>query len=171
MKQSHLIVFLAPSGSGKSTCAQYLQKKYQGEIIKLADPLYTIQNLIYQKIGLPVPLSQDGELLQFLGNKIQTLQPKFLFDQFYQKFLSSPNTLVINDDCRPHNYPYLQKLNAIFIKIEGPVRLRTTDMSPHNPQHTTEWQEAIPGDFIIKNTGTLTELFQQLDSLMEQICG
>lgn len=165
-----LIVFLAPSGLGKTTCGEYLKKTYSAEIIKLATPLYEIQKDIYKKVGLSIN-SQDGELLQFLGHKIQTIKPSYLFDEFYKKYQLSKSELIINDDCRPHNYEYLQKLGAVFIKISGPNRDRPDDVSHHLSTHPVEWQQMIPYDYEIHNTEDLPFLYEQLDNLMRIICG
>ena len=170
MTNKTLIVFLAPSGRGKSTSSTYLKQKYSGEIIKLASPLYDMQQELYVKLGLDIT-SQDGEFLQFIGYKVQKLSPKFLFNEFLKKYNHSSKSLIINDDCRPHNYEYLKSIGAIFIKISGPSRYRNEDKTPHNTSHPVEWQEPIPYDYEIDNSQSEEHLFEQLDSLMRTICG
>lgn len=166
-----LIVFLAPSGYGKSTCAKYIQNKYNGEIIKLATPLYEMQKYFYEKINMKIN-SQDGELLQFLGNKVQKTNPEFLFKEFLKSYNKSESSLIINDDCRPHNFNYLKNLGAVFIGIKGPSRIRPEDTSPHDLTNSLEWKDNIPCDYIINNEGNLESLYIQLDSLLKEIsCG
>ena len=168
--KKQLWVFLAPSGCGKSTACKYLIESYGGENIKLASPLYEIQKFIYQKMNMDIS-SQDGELLQFLGHKIQKIKPDYLFNEFLIKFNQSHKSFIINDDCRPHNYGYLKKMGAIFIKISGPVRSRSQDISHHQTNHPVEWQEPIPFDYEIFNHKDENFLYAQLDELVRLLCG
>lgn len=108
------ISFLALSGQGKSTAAKHISKKCNAKIIRLSDPLYEIQNDIYYKVGLKIDKKvQDGELLQFLGYKIQAIAPSYLSSEFLKKLKIAKKSgikIVINDDCRPHNHSALKKI-------------------------------------------------------------
>lgn len=115
--------------------------------------------------------SQDGELLQFLGQRVQKIKPDYLFNEFLIKFNQTSKSFIINDDCRPHNYAYLKKLGAVFIKISGPVRSRNQDISHHQPNHPVEWQEPIPFDYEIFNHKDEKFLYAQLDELVRILCG
>lgn len=170
MSKKTLIVFLAPSGFGKSTAAKYLKETYSGEIIKLATPLYDIQSDLYKRLNLP-ETGQDGELLQFLGHKIQTLKPDFLFNEFLKKTNQSSRRLIINDDCRPHNFDYLKSIGAVFIKINGFSREREEDHTSLNSNHPVEWQEPIPYDFEVNNLSSLEDFYKELDETMRIVCG
>lgn len=163
-----LIVFLAPSGSGKSTCAIYLKNYFRAKVLKLALPLYKFQTYIYQELNISIT-GQDGELLQFLGEKIDKIAPNFLFEEF-KKMYDPSEGIIVNDDCRPQNYEKLKALGAIFIKITGPQRHRTEDPTPQNSKSILEWQEPIPCNYEIKNTQDLNHLYQQIDDVMEKLC-
>lgn len=54
MNQTELrIAFIGPMRAGKDTCAEMCINRYGGEIIKFAQPLYDIQNYIYERTYLP----------------------------------------------------------------------------------------------------------------------
>ena len=163
----NLLVLIAPSGSGKSTAAEYIKKHYQAEIIKLATPLYQIQSNIYQQLDIPLT-GQDGELLQFLGKKVFKLNPQFLFNEFKKQY--HPDKLIINDDCRPHNYENLKSLGGIFIEVHSPQRVRLEDITIHNHQDELEWTFPTPAEYQIYNDGSLFTFYQNIDKLMEKLC-
>ena len=170
VSQKKKICFLAPTGYGKSTAAKYLAKKLNGEIHKLAKPLYEMQDGFYEKIGKKVPEGQDGELLQFLGLKTQKSSPEFLAKEFGKEINKSKSLLILNDDCRPHNFKYLKKMGFIFVEIKGHSRVRKEDITSIDPRHEVEWlPENIKGDYIIKNNKDLKSFYLQLDKLAKEI--
>ena len=75
------LCLLGPTGSGKSSIAKYIAAETGAEIIKVAKPLYEMQAAFYQQIGRSVS-GQDGELLQFLGAKVEKENPGWLTRQF-----------------------------------------------------------------------------------------
>lgn len=103
------ICFLAPSGYGKSTAVSILEKKYKVINVKIAEPMYELQKMFYEKIKCPIGNTQDGELLQFLGMKIRKENPDFLLNEFSEKVYEINNVdIIIKDDCRPIDYNYLK---------------------------------------------------------------
>lgn len=163
------IALISPTGYGKTTTAKIIVEQYNFQLFKLAEPLYAIQNQIYTTLGLTIN-GQDGELLQFLGNKIQKLKPDFLATQFFDK-INNIN-LVINDDCRPHNYLYLKKEGFIFIALNSFSRIRSEDISQIDPENSIEWtkeQSLNHADYILENNNDLVTLHNNIKSLMEKI--
>ena len=165
------LCLLAPSGYGKSTAIEILKKKYKIKNIKIADPLYELQEEFYKKIGRECNNKQDGELLQFLGVKIRKENPSYLLDTFSNKlndYKDDINTIITNDDCRTMDYEYLKKLGFKFIKINGFKRDRD-DITQANPKLTMEWQNEIPCDYEVDNINDLDEYENNLNMLMEEI--
>src|SRR6266581_9362638 len=78
--------FIAPTGYGKTTAVQIIQSLYSPSVnVKLSAPLYELQKYFYEFIGAEMRGEQDGELLQFLGYKIQKEAPSFLAMRFYER--------------------------------------------------------------------------------------
>lgn len=167
------IAFLAPTGFGKSTACNILKSVYNSENIKLAKPLYDIQKYYYKVLGVREDENkQDGELLQFLGNKIQREYPLFLSDKFFGRLkeLSEKSffDIITNDDCRPHNYKYLKEMGFVFVGINGFSRVRN-DYSKINPANEVEWHGMIPFDYSVDNYYGLQEYRESLIGLVGKI--
>jgi hypothetical protein len=169
------VSFLGPTRVGKTTAAGLVTELFGGTNLKLAEPLFELQQIIYSYIGKNIGSLQDGELLQFLGAKIQREIPDFLANDFCRRVLRATyvdrSSLITNDDCRPHNYPYLKALDFIFVEIRGPQRLRS-DQTAIDPSQHLEWQPgAIEADHVLENVGDLAQYSDSIRSLMEGTFG
>lgn len=164
------ICFIAPSGYGKSTAIKILEKHYKIKNIKLASPLYELQNYFYNYIGTKMKGEQDGELLQFLGGKIRKENPSFILENFIKKLneLKDFDGIITNDDCRPPDFQCLKDLGFIFIKINGFKRERQ-DHTEANTKLSLEWQNEIPCDYELDNLGTIEEYQENLKILIKNI--
>ena len=150
------ICFLAPSGYGKSTAIKILSNYYNLKNIKIAEPLYELQDYFYKYISTEMIGEQDGEILQFLGIKIRKENSTFLLN------------FITNDDCRPPDYEHLKNLGFIFIGINGYNRDRL-DHRPSNPKLTIEWQGNMCCDYWVDNLGTMEEYEKNIIKLINQI--
>lgn len=165
------ISFLAPPYYGKTTGVKLIKDHFSAQTIKMAQPLYELQNYFYTTINKPLEKEmQDGELLLFFGNKIRKEQPEFLHIRFLERMkeLENKTNLILNDDCRPHSYEFLKSLGFYFIKINGFPRQRV-DHVPVNTKSSVEWHNDIPYDFTVDNLGTLKEYRKNLLSLIDRI--
>lgn len=163
------LCFIAPSGYGKSTAIGILSEKGSLINIKIAEPLYELQNYFYDYIDVKMKGEQDGELLQYLGMKIRKEHSTFLLDTFTKKFDAvSDVTFITNDDCRPPDYEQLKKLGFTFIGINGYNRDRL-DHRPSDPNLSLEWQDKVPCDYCIDNLGTMAEYRDNIIKLILQI--
>lgn len=163
------LCFLAPSGYGKSTASAYLESKYDFKNIKIGEPLYELEGIFYKYINTSMKGEQDGELLQFLGNKIRRENPMFLLNTFLDKVsLYEKDYTIINDDARPQDYEFLKNMGFIFIKINGFKRDRM-DHTKSDDKSSLEWQKDIPYEYVLDNLGSIEEYYENIDSLMEVI--
>lgn len=162
--------FIAPSGYGKSTAIQILSNYYDIRNIKIAEPLYDLQEIFYQYINKEIGNKQDGELLQFLGSKIRKEQPYFLTEHFANRMASADSCeIVTNDDCRPPDYSYLKGLGFKFVIINGFKRDRD-DHTPINSKSLLEWNnESADYDYVLDNLGTIEEYQTNIICLMKEI--
>lgn len=159
------ISFLAPSGYGKTTAINILKKHYELTNIRIADPLYELQQNFYKQIQLNIGDKQDGELLQFFGRKVRKESPSYLLEEFRKK-VESTDLIVSNDDCRPFDYEFLKALGFVFIKINSYTRDRE-DHTKASLKSSLEWQEDIPYDYEIDNYKDLISYERVLLNLME----
>lgn len=165
------ICFLAPSGYGKTTAISILSKQHKLKNIKIAEPLYDMQNEFYKKLGVSMSGQQDGELLQFLGQKIRKENKYFLLDIFKEKMNEAQKEsveIISNDDCRPADYQFLKDLGFIFVRINGYKHDRE-DHTPVDSNHALEWKSNIPCDYEINNTGTIGDYEVELEQLLLKI--
>lgn len=164
------ISFIAPSEYGKNTAVNILRKKYKLINIKIALPLYKLQKDFYKFINKRLVGEQDGELLQYYGNKIRKENSEFLINEFNKKLdkVCNFNGIITNDDCRPPDYQYLKEKGFIFVKINGFKRDRI-DHTKSDPTSKLEWHNSIPCDYEVDNWGSMEEYEKNLDALMETI--
>lgn len=162
------ICFIAPSGYGKTTAVNYLTNKYGAVNIKIADFLYEIQEYIYSRMGIDTKGKQDGELLQFLGKKIRSIDEDFLLQEFARKVDACESTFILNDDCRPFDYEFLKSIGFIFVRIDGYSHERG-DLTEVDKDSNLEWRNLPSCEYVIDNNSGLEEYYGHLDKLMGEI--
>jgi dephospho-CoA kinase len=122
------------SGSGKSTGAVLLEeyavdRGWRVERIKLASPLYELQNDVYTAAGVPLAEgTQDQRLLEDLASHIRRINPRALAAEFARRVAESDADVLINDDLRDpdHDAPVLVGLGfrILHVTCAEAVRLR-----------------------------------------------
>ena len=162
--------FIAPTGYGKSTAVKIICDKFEGAVnIKLAAPLYRLQKYFYRFIGVVLTGEQDGELLQFLGCKIQKEAPDFLAQTFYRSFCKASQfaNIITNDDCRPHNYQFLKNLGFKFVRIQG-LQWNRNDHTKVDQGHLVEKGiENLQCNYFLDNFSSLEEYKSNVLLMME----
>lgn len=167
------VCFFGPTGSGKSTLAEHLTRRYDAELIKVAEPLYRLQDTFYQMLGVPRH-GQDGELLQFLAQKIEREQAGWLGRTMLDKVRSSANPIVINDDCRWNSYPELERAGFVFVRVRtSPEQMRGRLRQDHTPvraDHAVERGfERFRTDHVLDNDGPLEATLKAAEHLMDSL--
>lgn len=167
------LCFYGPSGTGKSTMAKYLEDKYNFQLHKISEPIHHFQQYIYKYFNKE-PDGQDGELLQFLANKIENSFPGSLANHFIEKVKGTNCELIINDDCRLNSYEYLKSEGFIFIKVftyeETRISRRRKDFTELDKNDSTELGfENFEMSFEIDNNYSFEYSFNQIDKIINQI--
>jgi dCTP deaminase len=164
------ICLFGPTGSGKTTIASYIVERYNAELIKIAAPLYRMQNHLYGMIGKDIA-GQDGELLQFLAHKIEKEKPQWLAREFIEKVRLSNRHLVVNDDCRLNSYSVLKEDGFVFIRVltdpETILSRMRQDHTTIDPNHPVEQGfEQFEAAYTVDNNGLLSDTYEQIDTIL-----
>jgi adenylate kinase family enzyme len=117
------ISLIAPSGSGKSTTARLIVEHLtrlgvNARIIKLAQPLYELQQRFYEAAGLSIdPFAQNQKLLEDIARHLRSLRPDSLVRRFFESANKAPNDIVVNDDLRDVDTDLPALVNAGFVIV------------------------------------------------------
>ncbi|HEV2378151.1 MAG TPA: hypothetical protein VGS19_39050 [Streptosporangiaceae bacterium] len=104
--QALRVAVVGLAGCGKSTCAGLVEdfardnrRSYQR--VKLAKPLYDLQEAVYGVAGVPLqPGSQDQLLMEALADALRRIRPESIVDDFAWRLGQTSADIVINDDLR-----------------------------------------------------------------------
>lgn len=172
-------------GAGKSTVAGLLtrlaaQRGSQAITVKLAAPLYEIQQFIYSLAGRPMLLAnqQDGLLLNALGSHLRRINPESLTEAFTSRVRqaekSHPKCTLICDDMRMPDVPAVRSLNFRLVEVVASEELRVqrkamrADLTQGDDTHWTERAIEIDPDDRIVNNGTLASLEEKVGELLDR---
>jgi dephospho-CoA kinase len=163
------IAVIGLSGCGKSTTtgivAEYATDKgLTCATVKLATPLYDLQEQVYRRAGVEIPPgAQDQVLLEALADAMRRIRPHSLADDFLARLAKTHTDVVLNDDLRdPH-------VDAVVLRDNGFRILRVT-ASPEVRQQrlagrgdltradaSTSGLDLIRPDAVLDNSGTLAD--------------
>lgn len=154
--------------SGKSTVSALIMNKLRHSVrvenIKIAQPLYDMQNAIYDIIELPVPYPKDRELLQWLGTEFGRKKDIDLWINLWGKTaarrLNDGVQLVLCDDLRYENEAKkIKDAGGKILHVTAPDSVRLARGSTIGSGHISE--RGIPTTLVdaqIVNDGSLHDL-------------
>lgn len=178
------IVIYGLAGSGKSTSAGlvqkfFAQKKLDVTVIKLAQPLYELQEQFYKKAGIEISFyNQDQILLESIANHLRRISSSSLVDNFKARIKRTKADVIINDDLRdPHvDYPVLKEEGFIFIRIKCKENFRRERLKQRGDKSTvinsksTAEIDLIKPDYVVNNdTTNIDDLRKKIFSILEGI--
>ena len=172
-----IIAFAGKMGSGKSAAVECLKDLgYTPHLLKLAAPLYDIQEIIYNRISTiytrPADFKKDRKLLQYIGGEWgRSLSPTLWLDLWRKEaekmlpFLGD-HDIIVCDDCRYDNEAEtFNYMGGIVIKITR--KERSADGGEGFSGHPSE--AGISDEYVastIHNNGTKEELKKQLETVL-----
>jgi thymidylate kinase len=174
------------AGSGKSTASAMIAETlgargFSVEVVKLAEPLYRLQQHIYETAGRPVPLwTHDNELLRTLATQLRRINPQYLVDDFLRRLdtgAARAADVVLNDDLRDAavDYPGMAARGFQFLFVSCPddvraARLRARgDVTVVADDVTTWGFDRITPDWTIENgSDDPGQLAQQLGVVVDK---
>ncbi|MGW2984148.1 AAA family ATPase [Streptomyces goshikiensis] len=165
-------------GAGKSTLARLLTEEVVAagsEVVqlKLAQPLYEAQSVIYELAGRPLTdrNQQDGRLLNLLGTELRRINQDALTDAFTararQAERKNPGALLVCDDLRAPDVSAVAGLGFVLVEISAPEEARRTrkasrrDLSAGDERHPTEAPLDASPWRRVENAGSLDDLRAQ----------
>jgi len=170
-----IIAFTGRMGSGKSTAIQILKDMgLDVVLIKFADPLYDMQEMIYRRIEgaykRPETFVKDRKLLQWLGTEwgrnhiSETLWVDLWKADAHYTQENYPWKIIVCDDVRFDNEA--ETVRSLGGKV---IKLETTKYTAHNPNgisnHVSELGvDSKLIDDTILNNDSVDELRNQLIS-------
>lgn len=151
------------AGAGKSTCASLMEEYARDKglthaRIKLAKPLYDLQEQVYRKAGAQLhDGAQDQILMEALADAMRRIRPDSLAADFTARLADTDADLVVNDDLRdPHvDAPALrgQGFRVLRVTCAEEVRLRRLEGrgDPSRADRSTREIDLIAPDAVIDN--------------------
>jgi hypothetical protein len=171
-----LIAITGRMGTGKTTAFKYIERKLKKNkknifYLKLAAPLYEMQDTIYRIAGLNPPEAKDRELLQYLGTdwgrKISdTLWIDIFINKYKQIIEQNPDATVLCDDVRFVNEAEMVKsIGGYVLKLVGSQR----GIHVRSTEHKSELEIInIDPTWVIPNIGTKKALYTQLNIFLKE---
>lgn len=171
------IAFGYKARSGKDTSAEYLQKQHGGQIFKFAQPIYDIMKATHEIAG--VDTFKDTKLLTWIGTDwARAINENIWVDHCLNRihqaerqgcYLSNEafvNNFFVTDVRFPNEAEALKNNGFFLVKIDRrtrPQEERAAHMSENALNDYNGW------DFVIDNNGTIEELYEQLQSIVQVI--
>ncbi|MGX1186109.1 dephospho-CoA kinase [Pseudomonas sp. F-14 TE3623] len=180
MSEQTRICLVGPSGSGKSTVASLIKKKAEKQkktvgVLKLAEPLYKIQELFYQESGLQISAyQQDQQLLEKIATEMRKISSVSLIDNFLGRLAVTSHDLLINDDLRDHlvDWPRMAAAGFIVIRVVTDPSIRHSRLKSRDDITLVEKSQLnqqialINSTFVLVNNGNLEHLDVQVNGVM-----
>lgn len=167
------IAIVGQARAGKDTVAHYLVDHYQFTEYKFSRGIHDVIDLIRGKTDEPKNRSD----LQGVGQGLRKVLGDDIWVNYTLKLIKDnqlPQDNIVISDCRQQNErDILAGDGYLFIKVVSDRQTRIERMelegdifSETNLDHETE-RIPFDTDYTLNNNGTIEELYQQLDRLLE----
>lgn len=173
------IAILGKMRSGKDTASDYLHTKVDFKTFAFGDGITGVITRYFPKLLLE---GKPRHAYQLIGQTFRSLRPAVWIDELdtrvWHATFGIPDPDILVTDLRQMNeYDYLKEEGYTIIKIEADEELRLARIAksgdsfdPSTLNHETETAvDVIPYDYLVTNNGTLEELFEQLDFVLEEL--
>lgn len=177
-----LITFSGGLGCGKSTAIKEIQNWAKGRrvvLVKFAQPLYDMQEFIYDRIAAvhkrPDGFVKDRKLLQWIGTDWGREKNVNLWVELWKAevkaYLSLPDTIVVCDDVRFDNEAEtVRAMGGIVIKLQRDTAAQHAVGGVGIKGHASESGiDPQLVEYILENNGSLEEFEDSLSFLFEKL--
>jgi len=170
-------------GAGKSTLARLLLEEFgrigrQAVVVRLAEPLYQLQSLVYRLAGspLPDPAVQDGLLLADLAGHLRRINPDALTADFRRRVErladTAPEAVMVCDDLRVPDINCVRDLGFTLVRVDADPELRRARRAQRGDLTCREERGMVPAavsDVVVRNDGSLAELRAAAQALVGRV--
>lgn len=178
-----IIGFTGTMGCGKSTAIDCLKRFQKNEVfnVKFAQPLYDMQEFIYERIKFayirPETFVKDRKLLQWIGTEWgrDTISKTLWVDLWKAASVElnyyNPNGIIVCDDVRFDNEAEtIRSLGGHIIKINSQKALdRITTNNGISGHQSEAGLDPTLVDYQVDNNGTIQEFEESLCSIYNWI--
>jgi len=170
--------------TGKDTVASYLQKAYGFEPFAFGDNLKKGFHYTYPHIPRdPKPVKGYqlyGQLMRYVNGDTYWINQCFSdidYAKQHHRVKNKHFRPIITDMRQPNEFERCSNLGFITIRVEAPLEARMErikaagdEFDPNNLSFETETHlRSFKVDYIVKNYGTLEDLYKQVDYIMHKI--
>ncbi|MFD9628636.1 nucleoside/nucleotide kinase family protein [Peribacillus muralis] len=163
--------------SGKNAFCDYIQS-----MVPNMEQLYFAKG-IEEIIRKYFPEAYEGnekprKYFQDIGQMLRTVNPEVWVNQVAEQYnWSSSESFICTDLRQPNEYEWLKSEGFTVVKIEADADIRITRMAlagdsftPESLNHPVEQQiRNLPWDWRVINNGTLEQLHEQADIILQQL--
>jgi len=164
------IAFGYKMGVGKDEACSYLIKKYGGEKISFASPLYDIQQYAQKVCGFEE--EKDRQFLQFIGTEWARKRDPDVWLKMAIKNTNSEGNFFLSDLRFPNELYGLKKEDWFCVNIvrqtDSEKRAGTGSLS-HVSETALDNIKSEEWDYLLKNDGSIEEFYEKLDSLYVKV--
>ena len=180
-----LLALTGRARSGKTTAAEWLESRYGATVLGFADPVREACRTLagmsadeWERAPRDEKLPRLGvsprDLMERLGAALRTANPDAFLNVTNWRVLEArraswgaaePDPLIVIADVRT-----ARELSWVRAQAASVVHLRNPRLAPPPEGNATEAEhDPLPGEWVIDNGGTLAQLRQQLDYVMEEV--
>lgn len=175
------LCLIGHSGAGKSTTAELIRHTAETtgrrcSIVKVATPLYELQQVFYARLGTPLPPSQqDQQLLESVADWMRQREPEFLIRDFLGRVETIDADVIVNDDVRSYDfdYPRLRAAGWTAIRVVAPTEHRHKRLSDlgylTRSDKSTVGVDTVDVDHELHNDASIAELRRKVITLLDAV--
>lgn len=173
------IAILGKMRSGKDTASAYLQSKVDFHTFAFGDGITGVIERYFPHLFAE---GKPRTAYQVIGQTFRSISSFVWIEEldtrvWHTTFGYPDANLLVTDLRQMNEYEYLKDNDYTIIKIEADEELRLDRIAksgdafdPSTLNHETETAvDVIPYDYLVTNNGTLEELHEQLDFVLEEL--
>ena len=164
------IAFGYKMGVGKDEACSYLIKKYGGDKISFASPIYDIQSYAQRVCGFEE--SKDRQFLQFIGTEWARKKDSDVWLKLVIKNTKPAGNFFITDLRFPNEFYSLKNEDWVCVNIIREIdsnQRSGTGSSSHVSETALDNIKTEAWDYLLKNDGSIEEFYEKLDSIYVKV--